>query len=137
MNHITSFYKNKCQDLIEQVNFLQNKINRFLKEDDAGDSYPAIAQTYHGNNGVANTPRRISGDELMYSTSFWNPNDPYWSTSEGIAWKAGWSYLIRYYNVPSAWGRPGSPPYMASPAAFEAYMRAQLPQGVYAEPFRR
>lgn len=137
MNHITNYYKNKCEILTEQLNSLQNQINKFLKEDDAGDSYPAIAQTYHGNNNIANTPRPVSGDDLMYATSLYNPADGYWNTSEGRAFMSGWSYLARYYNVPSAWGRPGSPPYMASPAAFEAYMRARLPQGVYAPPFRR
>ena len=134
MNHITNYYKNKCEILTEQLNSLQNQINKFLKEDDE----VATERPYPGgNNAVANTPRPATGDNLMYATSLYNPADGYWNTSEGRAFMSGWSYLARYYNVPSAWGRPGSPPYMASPAAFEAYMRAQLPQGVYAPPFRR
>ena len=135
MNHIQNFYKNKCENLTEQLNYLKNQF-RFLKEDDTGDTI-GIAQTNNNASGEARYPRPLTGDALMYNQSFWNPNDPYWSTPQGTAWKAGWSYLIRYYNIPSAWGRPGSPPYMASRETFEAYMLSQLPQGVYPEPVRR
>jgi hypothetical protein len=135
MNHIQNFYKNKCENLTEQINYLKNQF-RFLKEDDTGDTI-AIAQTNNNASGEARNPRPLTGDALMYGTSLYNPADGYWNTSNGKAFMSGWSYLARYYNIPSAWGRPGSPPYMASPATFEAYMRGQLPQGVYPPPFRR
>jgi hypothetical protein len=132
MNHIQNFYKNKCENLTEQLNYLKNQF-RFLKEDDT----IAIAQPINNASGEATNPRPLTGDALMYGTSLYNPADGYWNTSNGRAFMTGWSYLARYYNIPSAWGRPGSPPYMASPATFEAYMREQLPQGVYPPPFRR
>ena len=69
MNHITSFYKNKCQDLTEQVNFLENKINTLLTEKSRGYNVAQEQQnilhfpSWYINRGLPNPWRNMSPKE--------------------------------------------------------------------------
>ena len=69
MTHITSFYKNKCQDLTEQVNFLQNKINTLLTEKSRGYNVAQEQQNilhppaWYTNRGLPNPWRNMTPKE--------------------------------------------------------------------------
>ena len=100
MNHITSFYKNKCQDLIEQVNFLQNKINTLLTEKSRGYNvaqeqqnilHPPAWYTNHNlpNPWDAMTPRQYSRE--------WQRHLEYWSQMDlGIPGNQGFPRMPLY-----------------------------------------
>ena len=134
MNHITNYYKNKCEILTEQLNFLKNRINTFLKEDEAGDDMrePFVQRDPNFNQAVE---AQKSTNDPLYDNSLYDPTNAYWYSSNGRAFMTLWNYLIAHYNQPAYWNRPGSPPYMASPQAFEAYLRGRLPVGVIPPPF--
>ena len=132
MNHITNYYKNKCEVLTEQLNSLKNRINTFLKEDDAGDD---MRQPFAQRDPSFNQAVEAQKSNDPYQNSGYDPNHPFWYTSNGQGFMILWNYLVAHYNNPLAWNRPNSPPYMASPQAFEAYLRGRLPVGVIPPPF--
>lgn len=69
MNHITNYYKNKCENLNEQLNSLQNKINTFLTEKSRGYSVAQEQQnllhfpSWYINRGLPNPWTNMSPKE--------------------------------------------------------------------------
>lgn len=81
-----------------------------------------------GQTAVATDP--------AYMGSLYDPTNSFWSTPAGNAFMGGWNYLIANYGNPSAWNRPGFPPYMSSPEVFLAYLRQRASEnGTQAPPF--
>jgi hypothetical protein len=71
-----------------------------------------------------------------YMGSLYDPTNVFWSTDAGRAFMGGWNYLVTNYQNPSAWNRPGYPPFMSSPEVFLAYLRQRASEnGTQAPPF--
>ena len=100
MTHITSFYKNKCRDLIEQVNFLQNKINTLLVEKSRGFDVAQEQQnllhppSWYTNHGLPNPWDRMSPRERSRE---WQRHLEYWSQMDlGTPGQQGFPIMPRY-----------------------------------------
>lgn len=85
MNHITNYYKNKCEILTEQLNSLQNQINTFLTEKSRGYNVAQEQQNllhppaWYTNRGLPNpwnamTPQQRSKE--------WQRHLDYWSSMD-------------------------------------------------------
>jgi hypothetical protein len=55
----------------------------------------------------------------------YDPRNKFWDTNNGRQFMVGWNYLIANARDPRAWNQPGAYDYMASPEAFEAWLRAR------------
>ena len=69
MNHITNYYKNKCENLTEELNSLKNIINTFLTEKSRGYDVAQEQQNllhppaWYTNRGLPNPWRNMTQKE--------------------------------------------------------------------------
>jgi len=100
----------------------------FEEMDDRAPDVQRIPGQPNGQTAVATDP--------AYMGSLYDPTNVFWSTDAGRAFMQGWNFLLTNYNNPSAWNRPGSPPFMSSPEVFLAYLRQRASEnGTQAPPF--
>lgn len=129
-----SFKETTSQVLLKKVgNSLSEKyveISQKLFED--YDDRPSEAERAPGQpNGQTAVPTAPA-----YMGSLYDPTNVFWSTDAGRAFMGAWNYLVTNYQNPSAWDRPGYPPFMSSPEVFLAYLRQRASEnGTVAPPW--
>ena len=67
--------------------------------------------------GLTKQRQSATGDQIPY-----NPNDPFWSTPDGMAFMTAWNYLLRNDRNASRWNQSGGPWYMKSPSNLIHYL---------------
>lgn len=129
-----SFKETTSQVLLNKVgNVLSEKyveISQKIFEDfdDRSPDVQRIPGQPNGQTAVATAP--------AYMGSLYDPTNVFWSTDAGRAFMEAWNYLVTNYQNPSAWDRPGFPPFMSSPETFLAYLRQRASEnGTVAPPF--
>jgi hypothetical protein len=69
MNHIQNFYKNKCENLTEQLNYLKNQFNTLITEKSRGFDVAQEQQNllhppnWYTNRGLPNPWRNLTPKE--------------------------------------------------------------------------
>jgi len=105
MNHIQNFYKNKCENLTEQLNYLKNQFNTLLTEKSRGFNVPQEQQNilfppaWYTNHGLPNPWHAMTPQQRAKE---WQRHLDYWTSMD-----AGTPGLQSAPNLP-AWNPKGA-----------------------------